>query len=99
MECLAQLTQQAIEHSSELEAIDQQLLLTAERLDYAESRQWTHYLTLDPIKLLQNAMGGGAVQRHRLAIASLELETANLIRRREEVAEDIASNVDRKSVV
>ena len=87
------LTQQAIEQSSEIEAINQQLALTAERQDYAESRQWTNYLTLDPVRLVQNVLGGGDVQRDRLAIAGLELETANLIRRREEVAEDIASNV------
>ncbi|MDV3351407.1 hypothetical protein QGP82_22075 [Leptothoe sp. LEGE 181152] len=93
MECLAQLTQQAIDHSSEIEAINQQLELTAERQDYAESRQWTNYLTLDPIRLVQNVLGGGDVQRDRLAIANLELETANLIRRREEVAEEIANDV------
>ena len=93
MECLEQLTQQAIDHSSEIEAINQQLELTAQRQDYAEARQWTSYLTLDPVRLLQNVLGGGDVQRDRLAIAGLELETANLIRRREEVAEDIANDV------
>ncbi|MEM9804905.1 MAG: hypothetical protein AAF959_06470 [Cyanobacteria bacterium P01_D01_bin.56] len=93
MECLAQLTQQALDHSSEIEAINQQLELTAERQDYSESRQWTSYLTLDPVKLLQNAMGGGEVQQNRLVIAGLELEMANLIRRREEVAEDLANDV------
>ncbi len=87
------LTQQAIAQSSEIEAINEQLELTAQRQDYAESRQWTNYLTLDPIRLVQNVLGGGDVQRDRIAIASLELETANLIRRREEVAEGIAHEV------
>ncbi len=87
------LTQQAIAQSSEIEAINQQLLLTAERQDYAEARQWTNYLTLDPIRLVQNVLGGGDVQRDRIAIAGLELETANLIRRREEVAEEITRQV------
>mgnify|MGYP001791367426 CR=1 FL=1 len=87
------LTQQAINRSSEIEAINQQLLLTAERQDYAEARQWTNYLTLDPVRVVQNVLGGGDVQRDRIAIAGLELETANLIRRREEVAEDITSDV------
>ncbi len=92
-ECLEILTQQAIEQSSEIEAINQQLALTAERQDYAEARQWTNYLTLDPIRLVQNVLGGGDVQRDRIAISGLELETANLIRRREEVAEQITSDV------
>lgn len=92
-ECLETLIQQAIEQSSEIEAINQQLELTAQRQDYAESRRWTNYLTLDPIRLVQNVLGGGDVQRDRIAIASLELETANLIRRREEVAESITREV------
>ncbi|MEM8611161.1 MAG: hypothetical protein AAGF93_04005 [Cyanobacteria bacterium P01_H01_bin.105] len=87
------LTQQAIAQSSEIEVINQQLTLTAERQDYAEARQWTNYLTLDPIRLIQNVLGGGDVQRDRIAIATLELETANLIRRREEVAEGITRDV------
>ena len=87
------LTQQAIEQSSEIEAINQQLELTAERQDYAEARQWTNYLTLDPIRLVQNVLGGGDVQRDRLAIATLELEAANLIRQRENQAQWIANEV------
>ena len=38
-------------------------------------------------------LGGGDVQRDRIAIATLELEAANLVRRREEVAEDITREV------
>ena len=45
MECLETLTQQAISRSSEIEAINEQLALTAERQDYAEARWWTNYLT------------------------------------------------------
>lgn len=93
MDCLTQLTQMAIDQSSEIEAINEQLELTTQRQDYAVARQWTNYITLDPIRLIQNVLGGGDVQRDRLAIASLELETANLIRRREEVAEDITREV------
>lgn len=93
MECLEILTQQAIAQSSEIEAINQQLELTAKRQDYAEARQWTNYLTMDPVRLIQNVLGGGDVQRDRLAIATLELEAANLIRRREEVAEGIAREI------
>ena len=93
MECLEMLMQQAIAQSSEIEAINQQLTLTAERQDYAEARQWTNYLTLDPVRLVQNVLGGGDVQRDRIAIATLELETANLVRRREEVAEALTRDV------
>ncbi|EKU96972.1 hypothetical protein Lepto7375DRAFT_0902 [Leptolyngbya sp. PCC 7375] len=56
-------------------------------------RQWTNYLTLAPVRLVQNVLGGGDVQRDRIAIATLELETANLIRRREAVAEEITHEV------
>ena len=65
----------------------------AERIGYAESRRWTNYLTLDPLGLVQNILGGGDVQRDRLAIADLELQVADLIRRREAVAEDLAAEV------
>ena len=93
MECLETLTQQAIAQSSEIESINAQLVLTTERQDYAEARQWTNYITLDPVRLVQNVLGGGDVQRDRLAIATLELETANLLRRREEVAETLTRDV------
>ncbi|WP_458789414.1 hypothetical protein [Adonisia turfae] len=93
MECLEILTQQAIDQSSEIEAINAQLELTNDRQDYAQNRQWTNYLTLDPVRLLQNVLGGGDVQRGGLAIASLELDEADLIRRRENEAQDIADDV------
>ncbi|MEM9483408.1 MAG: hypothetical protein AAGA83_06920 [Cyanobacteria bacterium P01_F01_bin.116] len=93
MECLEMLTQQAIEQSSEIETINQQLDLTDQRQDYARNRQWTNYLTLDPLRLVQNVLGGGDVQRDRLDLGSLELREAELIRRREEVAEGIAQDV------
>ena len=52
--------------------INQQLEFTDERQDYARARQWTHYITLDPIRLFQNVLGGGDVQRQALALAELE---------------------------
>ncbi|MEM9091942.1 MAG: hypothetical protein AAGC93_24800 [Cyanobacteria bacterium P01_F01_bin.53] len=93
MECLEILTQQAIAQSSEIETINQQLELTDQRQDYARNRQWTNYLTLDPLRLVQNVLGGGDVQRDRLELGALELREAELIRRREEVAEGIAQDV------
>ena len=93
MECLEVLTQKAIDQSSEIEVINQQLEFTDERQDYARARQWTHYITLDPIRLVQNVLGGGDVQRQELAIADLELREAELIRRRESEAEFIAGEI------
>ena len=69
MDCLEMLTQQAIAQSSEIEAINQQLELTAERQEYAEARQWTNYLMMDPVWLIQSVLGSGDVQRDRLALA------------------------------
>ncbi|MEM8613095.1 MAG: hypothetical protein AAGF93_13830 [Cyanobacteria bacterium P01_H01_bin.105] len=83
----------AIDQSSEIEAINEQLELTNDRQEYARNRQWTNYLTLDPIRLVQNVLGGGDVQRDRLAIASLELDEADLIRQRENQAQHIADDV------
>jgi outer membrane protein TolC len=49
-----------------------------ERIEYSENRQWTNYITTDPIKLIQNIFGGGDVQRGRIEIANLEIQTADL---------------------
>ena len=87
------MTTLAISNSSEIEAINQRLELTGDRIDYAEARQWTDYLTLDPMRLVQNLLGGGDVQQNRLAIAELEIGAADLIRRREEVAESLGQEV------
>jgi hypothetical protein len=91
--CLATLTELAIENSSEIEAIEQRLALTAQQFDYAEARSWTNYLTLDPLALVQNILGGGDMHRDRLVIATLELQAADLVRRREAVAEALAREV------
>lgn len=93
MQCLTELTDLAVNQSSEIEAINQQLEFTDQRQDYARARQWTNYITLDPIRLVQNVLGGGDVQRDRLAIADLELREAELIRQRENEAEFIAGEI------
>lgn len=87
------MTELAIQNSSEIEAIEQRLELASDRIGYAQARQWTEYLTLDPLRLVQNLLGGGDVQRNRLAIADLEVQAADLVRRREEVAEGLARKV------
>jgi hypothetical protein len=40
-----------------------------DRIAYSQKKTWTNYVTLDPIKLLQNLFGGGDVQRDRLAVS------------------------------
>ena len=64
-------------------------------MGYQRSQQWTNYLTLDPMQLIQNLLGGGAVQRNEIAIAELEMRAADLIRRRQEVAEGLGREVIR----
>lgn len=83
----------AIDNSLEIRAIDERLVLGDENIDHAKKRRWTNYITLDPIRLVQNVLGGGDVQRDRIDIAELELRQADLIRRRWEVTEDTAQTV------
>jgi hypothetical protein len=87
------LTELAILHSREIQVIEQRLELAAERRQYTESRWWVNWITVDPFALVQNILGGGEVGRDRLRVADLEVEAANLIRRREEVATAIAREV------
>jgi hypothetical protein len=50
-----------------------------DRIAYSQKKTWTNYVTLDPVKLLQNLFGGGDVQRDRIAIADLEIKSADLL--------------------
>lgn len=84
-ECISQLTEAAITNSSKLKNLDdrialinQRLELMAQRIDHAKDKRWTSYITIDPVKLIQNIFGGGDVQRDNLAIADLEVKTADL---------------------
>ena len=85
----------AIRNSSEIQAIEERLDLADDRVGYQRSQQWTNYLTLDPMQLIQNLLGGGAVQRNEIAIAELEMRAADLIRRRQEVAEGLGRDIIR----
>ncbi|NEP54534.1 MAG: TolC family protein [Moorea sp. SIO3C2] len=101
VQCLGELTELAFAfgmalpnaHSLEIQSIDEHLVLGDENIDHARQRRWTNYITLDPVRLVQNILGGGDVQRDRLDIAELELRQADLVRRRWEVTEAIASDV------
>ncbi len=84
-DCISQLTIAAIANSNKLKTLDERIALVNERLklmgeriEYSQNRQWTSYITIDPIKLVQNIFGGGDVQRDRIAIADLEVKAATL---------------------
>ena len=84
-DCIQTLTEAAIERSPELQTLDERLSLIDQRLqlaeqtiDHANARQWTSYLTTDPIAILQNLFGGGQVQQQRMAITDLEIRAADL---------------------
>lgn len=64
-----------------------------DRIHYSRRRRWTNYITTDPVRLVQNLLGGGDMQRDRLAIAELELQQADLVRRRWEVSEAVAQTI------
>jgi hypothetical protein len=49
-----------------------------ERISYTRGRQWTNFLTLDPIKFVQTIFGGGDYQRSEIAISDLEIKKAGL---------------------
>jgi hypothetical protein len=74
-ECVQQLTEVAVSNSPQLKLlgekitiVEQQLELLGKRIEYSRKRSWTSYITIDPVKLLQNIFGGGDVQRDKLAM-------------------------------
>jgi hypothetical protein len=75
-ECVNELTEKAIASSNKLKKLDEKIALIDERLElmgdriaYSQKKTWTNYVTLDPVKLLQNLFGGGDVQRDRIAVS------------------------------
>ena len=85
-ECVAELTEKAIANSHKLKTlaeritlIEQRLELAEDRIEYTRKKKWTNYISANPINILQNIFGGGAVQRDNIAIASLEIRTADLL--------------------
>ena len=92
-ECLTELTESAIAHSLEIQSIDERLVLGDDRIRHARQRRWTNLITSDIPRLIANILGGGDMQRDRIAIAELELRQADLVRRRWEVSEAIARDI------
>ena len=85
-ECVAELTERAIASSHKLETlaerttlIEQRLELAEDRIEYTRKKKWTNYISANPINIIQNIFGGGDVQRDNLAIANLEIRTADLL--------------------
>jgi hypothetical protein len=91
------LTEKAIAHSSKLKTLDDRIALIDRRLgvsansiDYAESKLWTNYLPtstafggsvldiINPFAWVKNLAGGGEMQRDQLAIADIEVKAATL---------------------
>ncbi len=85
-ECVQKLSEKAIANSFKLKTleerisiIEQRLEVAEDRIDYTRKKKWTNYISANPINILQNIFGGGDVQRDNIAIASLEIRTADLL--------------------
>ena len=85
-ECVQELSEKAIASSHKLKTlaeritlIEQRLELAEDRIEYTRKKKWTNYISANPINILQNIFGGGDVQRDNIAIASLEIRTADLL--------------------
>ncbi len=101
------MAQRAIASSPELVTKDEQIALIDERLVVAEKRiehtskkRWTNYISSVPLRIAANILGGGDVQRDNIAIADLEVKSAeleayraNLHRRKAEVKSELREDV------
>jgi hypothetical protein len=56
----------------------EQINYLEDRVRYYKSRNWTNFITLEPIKLIQNIFGGGDVQRNQLTITDIETKINQL---------------------
>lgn len=106
-ECIEHLTEKAIANSPELVTLDEQialidkrLVLAGKRIDHTSKKRWTNYLSSDPVRIAANLLGGGDVQRDNIAIADLEVKSAeleayraNLHRRKAEVKSQLQEEV------
>jgi outer membrane protein TolC len=101
------LTGKAIANSTELVTLDEQialidkrLVVAGERIEHTSKKRWTNYLSTDPLRIAANVLGGGDVQRDNIAIADLEVKSAeleayraNLHRRKAEVSSQLREDV------
>jgi hypothetical protein len=106
-ECIELLAEIAIANSPELATLDEQIALidkrltvAGERIEHTSKKRWTNYLSTDPLRIAANLLGGGDVQRDNIAIADLEVKSAeleayraNLHRRKAEVSSQLREQV------
>ncbi len=106
-ECIELLAAKAIANSPELVTLDEQialidkrLVVAEKRIDHTSKKRWTNYISSDPLRIAANILGGGDVQRDNLAIADLEVKSAeleayraNLHRRKAEVKSQLREEV------
>lgn len=106
-ECIELLAAKAIANSPELVTLDEQialidkrLVVAGKRIDHTSNKRWTNYISSDPLRLAANLLGGGDVQRDNIAIADLEIKSAeleayraNLHRRKAEVKSQLREEV------
>ena len=106
-ECIELLAEKAIANSDELVTLDEQialidkrLIVAGKRIEHTSKKRWTNYISLDPLRIAANVLGGGDVQRDNIAIADLEVRSAeleayraNLHRRKAEVKSQLREEV------
>jgi hypothetical protein len=106
-ECIELLVEKAIANSSELVTLDEQIALidkrlavAGERIEHTSKKRWTNYLSTDPLRIAANVFGGGDVQKDNIAIADLEVKSAeleayraNLHRRQAEIKSQLREDV------
>ena len=91
-DCVNQLSGLAISNSFKLETltarialIDERLALAEDRIELAKDKKFLNYISVNPVEIAKNFLGGGDVQKDRIAIASLEIRTADLLAVRAEL--------------
>ncbi len=87
-ECVDKLTELAVNHSLEIEALNGQIGMLGkrddslrDRLNYTRSNQWINLLEnplANPVGFIQNIFGGGNYQRSEIAITDLEIKQSQL---------------------
>ena len=87
-ECIDKLTELAVKHSLEMEALNGQIgmlgtrdELLSDRINYTRSNQWVNLLEnpmTNPVGFIQNILGGGNFQRSEIAITDLEIKKSQL---------------------
>ncbi len=106
-ECIELLAAKAYANSPELVTLDEQIALidkrialALKRIEHTSKKRWTNYLSYDPLRIAANLLGGGDVQRDNIAIADLEVKSAeleayraNLHRRKAEIKSELREEV------